>query len=525
MAVLSRFASDNLPDLPLLALMSQMSANDRLAAYQVCPRWGHRVLEVNKTLKVSSLTIAVNGAHSPNDIHSPDPLGSEANETHATANEQGNLQLLTSLKEDEEEKKEEEEGKGKEDGDEAKKKSLQFFLSLFPRQSQWNCLEFKHGQLTPAIVRQIMAAFPGITELTFLLNMANNWKNPPSHQANFNQLFTALTSDEKEEEEEGSWKAQLRTLRVINRDRGDLILEPTFYEALCLLPALRNLTLYDVYLGPKQQLAVLGQLEQVTLSFNSVLCYHSLVSSLQKCIKVQKTEESFFSSLLKCFKMNRKEESDPPSAAVLPQVSLPTLEPRLISELLFKLKLNYRRAIVCLATVDHSTSRQLFRQVFTGRFSRLVSVSFCATSTHLPRVFSTLSRFLPKLRHLSAILELKLTLENELEEQELLTLEQPLASVQALHLKVSLTRARLAHDNLRWLNIGQLMPNLKALHLNVLECRGCGIGRWWSAKTVPQRRSAVPCLRELLQIVAHSTGLPPRRITYQQQRSLAQPSS
>ncbi|KAH9389536.1 hypothetical protein TYRP_023186, partial [Tyrophagus putrescentiae] len=415
-----QFCSDNLPDLPLLALMSQMSANDRLAAYQVCPRWGHRVLEVNKTLKVSSLTIAVNGAHSPNDIHSPDPLGSEANETHATANEQGNLQLLTSLKEDEEEKKEEEEGKGKEDGDEAKKKSLQFFLSLFPRQSQWNCLEFKHGQLTPAIVRQIMAAFPGITELTFLLNMANNWKNPPSHQANFNQLFTALTSDEKEEEEEGSWKAQLRTLRVINRDRGDLLLEPTFYEALCLLPALRNLILYDVYLGPKQQLAVLGQLEQVTLSFNSVLCYHSL----------------------------------------------------------------------------------LFRQVFTGRFSRLVSVSFCATSTHLPRVFSTLSRFLPKLRHLSAILELKLTLENELEEQELLTLEQPLASVQALHLKVSLTRARLAHDNLRWLNIGQLMPNLKALHLNVLECRGCGI---------------VPCLRELLQIVAHNTGLPPRRITYQQQ--------
>ena len=510
MAVLSRFASDDLPDLPLLALMSQMSANDRLSSYQVCPRWGHRVLEVNKTLKVSFLTIAVIGAHSPNDIHHLDPLGSEANETHANANEQGNLQLLTSLKEDEEE-----EGKRKEDGDEAKKKSLQFFLSLLPRQSQWNCLEFKHGQLTPAIVRQIMAAFPGITELTFLLNMANNWKNPPSHQANFNQLFTVLTSDEnkKEEEKEGSWNAQLHTLRVINRDRGDLILESTFYKALCLLPALRNLTLYDVYLGPKQQLAVLGQLEQVTLSFNSVLCYHSLVSSLQKCIKVQKTEESFFSSLLKCFKMNRKEESDPP-AAVLPQVSLPTLEPRLISELLFKLKLNYRRAIVCLTTVDHSTSRQLFRQVFTGRFSRLVSVSFCATSTHLPRVLSTLSRFLPKLRHLSAILELKLTLENELEEQELLTLEQPLASVQALHLKVSLTRARLAHDNLRWLNIGQLMPNLKALHLNVLECRGCGIGRWTAENTV----RAVPCLRELLQIMANSTaGLPPRRITYQQQ--------
>ncbi|KAH9401744.1 hypothetical protein TYRP_017149 [Tyrophagus putrescentiae] len=497
MAVLSRFASDDLPDLPLLALMSQMSANDRLAAYQVCPRWGHRVLEVNKTLKVSSLTIAV--------IR-------EANETHANANEQGNLQLLTSLKEEEEE-----EGKRKEDGDEAKKKSLQFFLSLLPRQSQWNCLEFKHGQLTPAIVRQIMAAFPGITELTFLLNMANNWKNPPSHQANFNQLFTVLTSDEnKKEEEEGSWKAQLHTLRVINRDRGDLILESTFYKALCLLPALRNLTLYDLYLGPKQQLAVLGQLEQVTLSFNSVLCYHSLVSSLQKCIKVQKTEESFFSSLLKCFKVNRKEESDPP-AAVLPRVSLPTLEPCLISELLLtKLNSNVRRTLVRLPTVDHSS--RLFRQVCTaGRFPGLVSLSLCTTSTHISQVFSTLSRSLPSLRYLTAHLELKLLLEDDEELEELLTLEQPLASVQALHLKVSLTRARLAHDNLRWLNIGQLMPNLKALHLNVLECRGCGIGRWWSAKTVPQKKSAVPCLRELLQIVAHNTGLPPRRITYQQQ--------
>ncbi|KAH9391989.1 hypothetical protein TYRP_022257 [Tyrophagus putrescentiae] len=102
------------------------------------------------------------------------------------------------------------------------------------------------------------------------------------------------------------------TLQVINRERpgrsssGADVLRGT----ICLLPALRNLALYDVYLRPKQQLVV----------------------GLASCSN----------SLLKCFKVNRKkEESDPPAAAaaVLPQVSLPTLEPRLISELLFKLKL------------------------------------------------------------------------------------------------------------------------------------------------------------------------------------------
>ena len=94
-----------------------------------------------------------------------------------------------------------------------------------------------------------MAAFPGTTQLTFLLSMAN-----------FNQRFTVLTSnkEEDEEEERKRWKVQLRTLCVINCDPEDLILERAFYESLCFLPALRNLTLYDVYLGPKQELAVLG---------------------------------------------------------------------------------------------------------------------------------------------------------------------------------------------------------------------------------------------------------------------------
>ena len=101
MAVLSKFASDNLPDLPLHALMSQMSANDRLAAYQVCPRWGHQVLEVNKTLKVSSLTVHI----CPNDIHYLDRCCTEASKIHTKADEQGNLQLLTSLKKEKEEDK------------------------------------------------------------------------------------------------------------------------------------------------------------------------------------------------------------------------------------------------------------------------------------------------------------------------------------------------------------------------------------------------------------------------------------
>ena len=88
--------------------------------------------------------------------------------------------------------------------------------------------------------------------------------------------------------------------------------------------------------------------------------------------------------------------------------------------------------------------------------------------------------------------------------EKLLTLEQPFAFF----------RTKLAHDNLRWLNISQLMPNLRAVHLNVFECRNCGISWWWSAENTVR---AVPCLRKLLQIVAHSTGLPLWRITYLQQ--------
>ena len=106
-------------------------------------------------------------------------------------------------------------------------------------------------------------------------------------------------------------------------------------------------------------------------------------------------------------------------------------------------------------------------------------------------------------------------MEDDEELEELLTVEQPLASLQALYLKVSLTSERLAHDNLRWLNIGQLMPNLKAVHLNVLQCRSCGNSQWWWSAENTVR--AASCLRELLQIVANSTGLPPRRITYQPQ--------
>ncbi len=63
MNVFSKFTAD-FPDPPILAFLSQMSANDRLAAHQVCPSWFHRAREVNQTI-LPSLTIVVGDYTSP----------------------------------------------------------------------------------------------------------------------------------------------------------------------------------------------------------------------------------------------------------------------------------------------------------------------------------------------------------------------------------------------------------------------------------------------------------------------------
>ena len=63
MNLFSKLSAD-FPDLPILAFLSQMSANDRLAAHRVCPSWFHRTRKVNLTI-LPSLTIVVGDYTSP----------------------------------------------------------------------------------------------------------------------------------------------------------------------------------------------------------------------------------------------------------------------------------------------------------------------------------------------------------------------------------------------------------------------------------------------------------------------------
>ncbi|KAH9408501.1 hypothetical protein TYRP_012177 [Tyrophagus putrescentiae] len=89
---------------------------------------------------------------------------------------------------------------------------------------------------------------------------------------------------------------------LINCDQEDLILERAFYESLCFLPALRNLTLYDVYLGPKQELTVFSTLIRSTLPKLRYLTAHLELRLLLKDEELEKllTLEQPF-AFFRCF--------------------------------------------------------------------------------------------------------------------------------------------------------------------------------------------------------------------------------
>lgn len=470
MAVLSKLSSD-LPDLPLLAIISQMTLEDRVSAHQVCPRWCHRVQEVNR-VTVPSLTIVT--CRFGLSWHSLDyhlNLGSIASEP--------SVQLLTSIE------KEEEEGKPQ-----IKHNSPQPLFPPFCRHTKWNCFKFEGGQcLTPDTACQIMSAFAGTTELTFLSSYPE-WQNLSADQTDPADLITIMISKKR------GWKSRLTTLRIFNHLGIDMILGPEFYNALNHLPALKNLTFFDVNLNCQQELPILRQLKLVTISFKQKQYYQTFFRSLQK----YKLENEVGSPL---------------------QMILTTHHSRHIYRHLLKLDLHLRQTIVSLNELwlDHFADQKVFYPMINGHFPNLISVKlFCSPLVcDFSQVFSKLGHNLPKLLHLSVSIdfisnpnERKSKLANVLptfSKNCKLTVEYQLVSVQALDLSLKLSGPN-SHDQLCWLNIGHLMPNLKAIHLTMLECEGCR-NRFWS-----NTKTKTACLQDLLKIVAKSTDLPPERIAH-----------
>ena len=467
MAVLSKLTSD-LPDLAILAIISQMNLEDRLNAHQVCPSWCYRVREVNRvTVPWLIILVSSQPLNCPKLDHYLN-LGTLANE-HKSA------KLLTRFAQEE-----------------PKNNSpLPFFCAPLVRHTQWNCLKFEHDKLTSAVVLKILATFSGTTELTILLDNSaeNTWSL--DQQTDLSCLLTMLISDKR-----GNWKDQLTTFQVLYLKAknyfADIILGTPFYEALNHYTVLKNLTLYHVYLNHHQELPILRQLQRVMLSF----------------LKDQYYETAFRS--IKQYGLGNETTSPL-------QVHLPEYDPHFYNSLLKRLDADVCNTFFLLEnSVLHNQG--YYWKVLGGICPNLVSISLFCFSKDLPRIFSEMSHNLPNLFHLRIIISFSSVMDDRGRNMailpgpvgRMLTVEKQLSSVQALDLELKLSKPD-SHDQARWLNIGHLMPNLKSVHLNSLVCSSCN-----SVSDVKARKLAF-CCRDLLKIVAYSTGLPSQRITYQGQ--------
>ncbi|KAH9401903.1 hypothetical protein TYRP_017320 [Tyrophagus putrescentiae] len=502
MTTLSKLSGNNLPDICLLALISQMTLEDRLSAHQVCPAWYHRAREVNMKI-CRSLTIIVNSLTPIQTCFSQylncDVFSSETS-----------LRTFAA-------------------GLSAKERQDDRYSALFfPHQHQqtpMRYLEFSGGQLTAATVRQLKTAFPGITELTFLTCTYNQKTGRSMNRAEYRHLLRMLLSRGRRnhDDDEGNWTGQLTTLRVLSSDLQKFTSHrEAFNEALNGLTALRHLELVNVCLHWQAELTTaLSRLEKLFISFSSAESFDGLILSL-----------------------GLPQLRRPPSSRRL-QVSLQYgLEARLPRrQQLTSLRRCLGPHIVRLAHGQQSQldAQEAFLPLIddsSGLCQGLVSLTLATLPFDAGQVLARLAADLPRLLHLSLHLSFKVPADREEELAALLsggrllrltgrssaagrqTPQQQLRSVRALDLTVRLTRGPLEnanHGQLRWLNIGQLMPRLRALHLNLKGCEACGGYSLYQVMSEEATRRATACLRQCLSIVAGSTGLPPERITHHRQ--------
>ncbi|KAH9391451.1 hypothetical protein TYRP_007058 [Tyrophagus putrescentiae] len=253
MSSLSKYSRD-LPDLCLLAVVSQMTAEDRINAHRVCPQWCHRVREVNR-VTVPSLTIAV--AYCASDA--------ELFINYLDVGNIASVRLLTNA-----------------DG------SPQYPLH---RLTKGNSLKFEGGQLNSAVVKQITSSFSGITELIFVthINKYLNQKRCHQWRGKMANNFLPVTNDNDflelshlvEMLVDDRFKNQLTSLKVFVKDfkngcnREDFRPEPLF-DAINSLPKLKYLTL-KLSFSKIPDLPILAQLKKVTIAaYNKIAFLHSL---------------------------------------------------------------------------------------------------------------------------------------------------------------------------------------------------------------------------------------------------------
>ncbi|KAH9408514.1 hypothetical protein TYRP_012190 [Tyrophagus putrescentiae] len=480
MNALSKLNSDQL-NRSLQAIFSQMSANDRLAAHQVCPHWQHQVQEVNKA--IGQWLIVSPGASSP--IHQY--LDRYFN--MSTLANEPSVKLLSSGLENETD--------GQEDS------SLLFFPPAL-RFTPGNSLSFTFEQLTEDTAQQIVAAFPATTELTFCI-LASHTTALGAKTTAYSRLVTMLTSERRGGR---SWKRQLTSLRVISAGPRDLFPGEAFYRALNSLPALRSLDLSGVTL-PKQEahLPIFGRLEKLNLVLLSEECCQSFIGSLRQYAKAETVGNA---------------EGCP---SVL-RVNLPNGWSHTLS-LLRQLDKTLRRSIVRLNHLPLNVVQhpEVYRSLVDGTFPNLVSVALLAPAWQLPQLFASIAENLPRLCHLALTISFTgshCNRQNEAVERVLASPLpiglRPITSLQALDLDFSHLES---HDQLCWLSLGRLFPHVKAASLGLYYCSKCSVmmKRIHSIRDLYSRDKVVKvtsCLRDLLSILVSTTGLPPQNVTHQQ---------
>lgn len=409
-----------LSDLCLLAVLGEMNLKSRLAASKVCPRWFHRVREVNQAVR--SIAISVQARMRGGEEEEDDDDGgwrSELLDGHRGAIESDpSVRLLK--------KKAESDGSP-------------LYHPLEPLTAA-DCLVFY--ELSDIITaQQIIAALPRVTELVFLGS---------SYGEEYQHLVEMLQSP--------VWRHQLTRLRLIDRSSSGCRQLRRLFAAINGLTSLRQLTL-DLVSGDLSllDLSALGRLETLHIDLQGLRTF------------------------LACLRKYAASGLRKRGGAALPRVELVNVGRGYLKKL-GTLSLPLRRLIARLveeAPMMEWPPRQSITSLLTA-FPALSSLELGIPPWQVHQVFADLASLGGGgLFHLR--LEVNFCVYSEKKGRR--PFRPPsvaaLSSVKALNLDLAIT----CHADLEWFNLPVTMPALEAIYLRDFYCRKCKRKRRQSSAT------------------------------------------
>ena len=459
-----------MPELCLLAIFSQMNATDKIMAVNVCPKWHWRIKELHRDTQ--SLTVAIIDIIPGQQQHRQQHFLDKLLNWYSLCTGPHVGPLMTK------------EGNR---------------CCLRHPTVTWNCLQFAPSQLTSALVQQIISAFPAISQLTFACH--GHWST-----AEFCHLRQMLTSPPKTTTSKNGrqryWRPQLISLSVVCRGgvpvgsssaEADSAGSPqghlrALYAAINELPAIKSLTLDNLKL---ERLPILRRLSHLNLRSYFAENMKPLLQSLKQYARAKK--------------ILKQQLIRPESLSV----ELYECDDRLLHRLNClggPLRGVFRRLNHYPLPVHHSD--HLF-SLKIANFSNLTSLALEVSVFFYNRLLFVLSRKLCKLVYL----KLRVNFIVDPDDRDLV-IDLPtakLVSVQALDLM--LVRI-FDHSLLQLLNVPVTLPNLRALHLDEIQCTNCCFINFQKYPTA-SFSTARNCLQSVLKFLHNqSSGVPLCKLTY-----------